>query len=283
MTGVTPLRSAVQTALIGSLAAPPPLPSRGWLAVDRAPWHIEANVQSYPVILSLAVALAWPFDRNGTRAPQGTGPERSAAGLRTFTLDAHRSGELHRRRRAASRGHHGWNFRAGGARLLRRVTDDPGLTTKSRSFQRQCSADLRLPGLPRASQWPSPYCSTRAPRSTVLFLVRDPHNLTGGERDSPHVHSTALVPRGPCRTREPLLDRLGVPRRGVPDRLAGHRVVRVTSSWPFERTNSDSTYSRAAYRFKLSRCRLLAHSDRGGIVYILVIGTAVPSVVASTT
>jgi len=110
-----------------------------------------------PVILSLAVALGIGLLIGTERERRkGTGPERSAAGLRTFTL-ASLTGAV--------------SFIAGGAPLLavttagifglaalgywRRVTDDPGLTTEV-ALQRQCSADLRLPGLglPRASQWP---------------------------------------------------------------------------------------------------------------------------------
>src|SRR5271165_394816 len=85
-----------------------------------------------PVILSLAVALGIGLLIGTERERRkGTGPERSAAGLRTFTL-ASLTGAV--------------SFIAGGAPLLavttagifglaalgywRRVTDDPGLTTE---------------------------------------------------------------------------------------------------------------------------------------------------------
>ena len=73
-----------------------------------------------PLILSLAVALGIGLLIGTERERRkGTGPQRSAAGLRTFTLASLIGAvSFHRRWCASSCDRHGWNFRAGGARLL---------------------------------------------------------------------------------------------------------------------------------------------------------------------
>jgi MgtC family len=108
-------------------------------------FQIESMLNLDPLIWSLAAALGIGLLIGTERERRkGTGPRRSAAGLRTFTL-ASLTGAV--------------SVIVGGVPLLgvatagifglaalaywRGETDDPGLTRKSRSFQRPCSADLQ--------------------------------------------------------------------------------------------------------------------------------------------
>jgi len=74
-------------------------------------------------------------------------------------------------------------------------------------------------------------------RQAFYFLVEsNPHNLTGGDTGLSLTYTRLpSFLSGAVSTRETSTDRPRVPRRGVPDRLAGHRVGHGHVFVPFER------------------------------------------------